>query len=75
MIIKNKILLWFLLPSILVTIVMTVSCFLYIHKVVRGNIFDQLEIAADEMRNNVKIFLSGKQGRTVDFSSDGLKKD
>ena len=72
MIIKNKILLWFLLPSILITIVMTVSCFLYIYKVVRGNIFDQLEIAADEMRKNVKIFLSGKQGRTVDFSSDGF---
>ncbi|MFV1977173.1 MAG: PAS domain S-box protein, partial [Candidatus Scalindua sp.] len=72
MLIKNKILLWFLLPSILITIAMTVSCFLYIYKVVRGNIFDQLEIAADEMRNNVKIFLSGKKGRTVDFSSDGF---
>lgn len=72
MIIRNKILLWFLLPSILITIVVTVSCFFYIYKVVRGNIFDQLEIAADEMCRNVKIFLSGKQGRTVDFSSDGF---
>ena len=72
MIIRNKILLWFLLPSILITIVVTVSCFFYIYKVVRGNIFDQLEIAADEMCKNVKIFLSGKQGRTVDFSSDGF---
>jgi PAS domain S-box-containing protein len=42
---------------------------------VRENIFDQLEIAADESHNCVKIFLSGKEGRTVDFSSDGFIRD
>jgi len=73
--IKNKILFKILLPSILVATVATAFCYLYICNVVRKNIFDQLEIAADELHNNVRIFLSGKQGRTVDFSSDGFIRD
>ncbi|MHC4454836.1 MAG: sensor histidine kinase [Planctomycetota bacterium] len=72
---KNKILFWLLLPSILIATVTTVFCYLYTYKVVRKNVFDQLEIAAAELHNNVKIFLSGKEGRTVDFSSDGLIRD
>ena len=75
MTIKNKILFRILLPSILVATVATVFCYLYTCKVVRKNIFDQLEIAADELHNNVRIFLSGKQGRIVDFSSDGFIRD
>ena len=75
MTIKNKILFWFLLPSILVATITTVFCYLYTCKVVRKNIFDQLEIAAAELHNNVRIFLSGKEGRTVDFSSDGFIRD
>ncbi len=41
----------------------------------RENIFDQLEIAAAELHNDVRIFMSGKEGRTVDFSSDGFIRD
>ncbi len=41
----------------------------------KKNIFDQLEIATSELHNNVRIFLSGKEGRTVDFSSDGFIRD
>ena len=72
---KNKILFWLLLPSILIATVTTVSCYLYTYKVVRKNIIDQLEITADDLHNKVRIFLSGKQGRTVDFSSDGFIRD
>ncbi len=75
MVLKNKILFWFLLPSILIAISTTVFCYLCTCKVVKNNIFDQLEIATTELHNNVRIFLSGKEGRTVDFSSDGLIRD
>ena len=75
MTLKNKILFWFLLPSILIATVTTLFCYLYTCKVVKKNIFDQLEIATSELHNNVRIFLSGKEGRTVDFSSDGFIRD
>jgi PAS domain S-box-containing protein len=42
---------------------------------VRKNIFDQLEIAADELQKHVSIFLDGKRGRIIDFSSDGFVRD
>ncbi len=41
----------------------------------KRNIFDQLEIAANELHKKTKIFLSGKKERTVDFSSDGFIRD
>jgi len=75
MFIKNKILFWFLFPSIVIATVTTVFCYLHTSKVVRKNIFDQLEIAVFELHNNIEIFLSGKQGRTADFSSDGFIKN
>ncbi len=36
----------------------------------KKNVFDQLDIAANDLYKNINIFLSGKKGRTVDFSSD-----
>ncbi|GAX61393.1 signal transduction histidine kinase [Candidatus Scalindua japonica] len=75
MTIKNKILFWFLIPSIIIITVTTVICYLYTCREIRKNIFDQLEIAADEIRTNVKIFLSGKQVLTFAFSSDGLIRE
>ncbi len=75
MVLKNKILFWFLLPSVVIAIATTVFCYFYTTNIVKKNIFNQLEIAVGELSNNVKIFLSGKQGRTVDFSSDGFIRD
>ncbi|GAX60228.1 signal transduction histidine kinase [Candidatus Scalindua japonica] len=70
--IKNKILSRFLFPSILTIIVLIVFCYIYSYKVVRKNTYYQLEITAEDLYNNVKIFLSGKQVFTFAFSSDGL---
>lgn len=53
----------------------TVSCYRYTYKVVENNIYDQLEIATGELRNNINIFLSGKQSRTDDFGSDGFIRE
>ncbi len=75
MAIKNKILFWFLLPTILVAIATTVFCYCYTTSIVKKNVYSQLEIAADELISNTNIFLSGKQGRTADFSSDGFIRD
>ena len=73
--IKTKILFWFLLPSILIATITVTFCYFYIQKTISQNIFDQLEIAADELHDNVHFFLGGKRGRTVDFGSDGLIRD
>ena len=72
MIIKKRILLWFLLPSMVIATIATAFCYRYTYKVVKNNIYDQLEIATGELRNNINIFLSGKQNRTDDFSSDRI---
>ncbi len=72
---KNKILFWILIPSVLIVIATTACCYLCTCKEIRKNIFDQLEIATDELHNNINVFLSGKQGRTLDFSSDGFIRD
>ncbi len=75
MTIKVKSLLWFLLPSILIATATATFCYFYTYKTVKKNIFDQLEIAADELHKHVCIFLDGKRGRIIDFSSDGFIRD
>ncbi len=75
MTIRAKSLLWFLLPSILIATVAATFCYLYTYKTVKKNIFDQLEIAADESQKHVNVFLDGKRGRIIDFSSDGFIRD
>ncbi len=75
MTIKVKSLLWFLLPSILIATTTATFCYFYTYKTVKKNIFDQLEIAADELHKHVCIFLDGKRGRIIDFSSDGFIRD
>lgn len=75
MTIKAKILLWFLPPAILITTVTSAFCYFYTYKTIKKNIFDQLEIAADEIREQVRVFLKGKRGRIVDISSDGYIRD
>ncbi len=75
MTIRVKSLLWFLLPFILIATVTATFWYFYTHKTVKKNIFDQLEIAADELKKHVNIFLEGKRGRIIDFSSDGFVRD
>jgi PAS domain S-box-containing protein len=75
MTIRVKSLLWFLLPSILIATVTATLCYFYTYKTVKENIFDQLEIAADESLKHVRVFLGGKRGRIIDFSSDGFIRD
>lgn len=75
MTIKVKSLLWFLLPSILIATATATFCYLYTYKTVKKNIFGQLEIAADELEKHVNVFLEGKRGRIIDFSSDGFVRD
>lgn len=75
MTIKQKTLLWFLIPSVLIAISTALFCYFYTRKVVERNIFDQLEIAAGELQVNVRVFLEAKKGRVLDFSSDGFIRD
>ena len=73
--INTRTLLWFLIPSVLIATVTASFCYFYIRKVVKQNIFDQLEIAASELQVNVRAFLEAKRGRTIDFSSDCFIRD
>jgi signal transduction histidine kinase/HAMP domain-containing protein len=72
--IKTRILVWFLLPSILITTATITFYHRYLHKTLNQNIFNQLEIVADELQEHVNFFLKEKRGRSADFSSDGLIK-
>ena len=75
MTIRNKILFWFLLPSILIAAITVVFCYFYTKKTIERNIFDQLEIVADTLHHDVRIFLTGKRERIIDFGSDGFIRD
>ena len=50
-------------------------CYYYIRRTIEQNIFDQLELAADELREHVNMFLKVKKDRVVDFISDGIVRD
>jgi len=73
--IKSKILFWFLLPSILIAATTAIFSYIYIQKTIRQNIFDQLEIAANELHEHLHFFLEEKERRTIDFGSDGLIRE
>ncbi len=42
---------------------------------IKQNIFDQLEIAADQSQKHVQVFLEGKRRQTIDFSFDDFIRD
>jgi PAS domain S-box-containing protein len=73
--IRNKILLCFLTPGLLIGSLAVGIGYHSIRKVVERNIYDQLEIAADELRTHIGLFLDGKRNRLIDFSSDGFIRD
>lgn len=73
--IRGKIFFWFLLPSILIAASMTVFCYFYTQHIVKQNIFDQLEMAADKLQKQVHVFLEGKKRQTIDYSLDGFLRD
>ena len=72
---KSKILFWFLLPTILISTITIILCYFHTCKIVKQNIFDQLEIAAGNLQKDVHAFLDAKRGRAIDFSSDGFIRD
>ena len=75
MTIKKKTLLWFLIPSILIATATTTFCYFYTRSTIEQNIFNQLELAADELHESVHVFLNGKKSRIADFGSDGFIRD
>jgi PAS domain S-box-containing protein len=70
--IKNKILFWFLVPTILIATITATFCYFFTRKTVEQDILDQLEMAADELQEHVSILLNGKSISTFNFSSDGF---
>jgi len=54
---------------------MTVFCYFYTRHIVKQNVFDQLEIAADKLQKQVHVFLEAKRRQAIDFSFDGLIRD
>ncbi len=75
MTIRNKMLFWFLFPTISIAVVLTAFCYYFTKKTIEQNIYDQLEIAADTMYINIDLFLKGKRGRAIDFCSDAFIRD
>ena len=73
--IQKKLLLWFLIPSALIATIVTGFCFFYTREIVKQNIFDQLELAAEVMQERVLNFLEAKRERTIGFGSDGFIRD
>ncbi len=73
--IRGKIFFWSLLPSILIATSVTVFCYFYTRQIVKQNIFDQLEITADQLQKHVQVFLEETRRETVDFSFDDLIRD
>ncbi|MFQ5687552.1 MAG: hypothetical protein ACE5GV_12940, partial [Candidatus Scalindua sp.] len=70
--IKNKILFWFLVPTIIIANITAAFCYFFTRNTVEQGIFNQLEIAADELQEHVTILLNEKKAKTIDLSSDGF---
>jgi hypothetical protein len=70
--IKNKILFWFLVPSIVIATITAVFCYLFTRKTVEKDIFTQLEIAADDSQSKILFMLKEKSRSTFNFSTDGF---
>lgn len=75
MTIKTKTLLWFLAPFVLIATIAITFYYYYSQNAVKQNVLDKLNLAADTMREHVRLFLQEKEGRTLDFSSDGFIRD
>ena len=73
--IQKKILIWFIIPSILIATTTVAFCYYYTRKALEQNIFSELEAEAEALKEHVRVFLESKNARAKDFSSDGLIKD
>ena len=73
--IQKKILLWFLIPSVLIATIVNVFYFFYTREIVKQNIFDQLELAAEVVQERLLNFLEAKRERAIGFGSDGFIRD
>jgi diguanylate cyclase (GGDEF)-like protein/PAS domain S-box-containing protein len=73
--IQKRILLWFLIPSVLMTTTVAAFYYFYTRRTLEQNIFDQLETTVVALDENVHTFLEAKRGRAIDFSSDGFIRD
>lgn len=73
--IRENILFWLVLPIIIVGVITSCTVYYFVTKTVKQNIFDQLEIAANTLQENVHSFLQEKRTRTIDFSSDGFIRE
>ena len=54
--IRVRILLWFLIPSVLIATIVGVFYYVYTRKTLEQNSFNQLETAAGSLHENVQIF-------------------
>ncbi|HDY66634.1 hypothetical protein LCGC14_1212990 [marine sediment metagenome] len=72
MTIRRKLLFWILPPIIVIGTITVGTVYYFISKNVKQNIFDQLEIAVEELLKHVSFFLEGKRGRTTDFVPWGI---
>ena len=73
--IRNKILLCFLTPSLIIGSLAIGIGYHSIRKVVERNIYDQLEIAADETVEYIRLFFLEKKRQILHFSSDGFIRE
>jgi methyl-accepting chemotaxis protein len=75
MTIRKNILFWLVLPIIIIGVITVGTIYYFVSKTVKQNIFDQLELAANTLQENVHRFLQEKRTRTIDFSSDGFIRE
>ena len=73
--IRNKILLCFLTPGLIIGSLAIGIGYHSIRKVVERNIYDQLEIAADETVEYIRLFFLEKKRQILHFSSDGFIRE
>ncbi len=73
--IQKKILIWFIIPSILIATIAVAFCYYYTRKALENNIFIELETEVVALQEHLRTFLESKSARVLDFSSDGFIRD
>jgi len=73
--IRFKFICWFLVIALVPLLIIGTISYFYGKKIATEKLFDHLVSENDLRKEHIRIFLSAKKGRTIDFSSDGFIRD
>ncbi|MFQ5964141.1 MAG: ATP-binding protein [Candidatus Scalinduaceae bacterium] len=73
--IRFKFICWFLITSLVPLFIVGMIAYFYSKDLATKRVLEHLTSVTDSRKEHLKTFLKAKEGRTIDFSSDGFIRD